>query len=99
MLEKILPVLSAALALCESGSPVESFLSQAASRLTAAQVSGAEPSDVDWAVIDQAAAAALLKVKGYVSMTAALLQTPQAQSPTPPSPTPAAIKINDHTDV
>ena len=62
--------------------------------LSAAQASGGDLTAADWAMIDQAAAANLLKLKGYANLTSALLQAPSAPPPAAPI-APAAPALAD----
>lgn len=53
----ILKILQIALALAEAGSEVATFLTQATTRVTAAQAAGTELTDADWDFLDAAATA------------------------------------------
>jgi hypothetical protein len=78
----VLEILNALLALIEPTSPAQPLVAGLASRLTQVHASGADISDADKAVIDQAVASRLLVAKGYSSLTAALLQAPAAPATT-----------------
>ena len=93
-LPMILQIFEAALALADTGSQVYDFLTQVTARLSAAQASGGDLTAADWAMIDQAAAANLLKLKGYANLTSALLQSPSAPPPAAPI-APAAPALAD----
>ena len=78
----ILDVLNTAIAVADEGSQVYTFLSGAVSRLEAAQAAGGDPTPADWAYIDQLGAQYLTQLKGYKSVSSALLAVPPAQPKT-----------------
>lgn len=78
----ILGVLKTALAVADAASPVYTFLTSVVSRLEAAQAENRDLTAEDWAYIDQLAAQYLTQLKGYHSVTAALLALAPAQPPT-----------------
>ncbi len=69
----ILQILNAAVALAGEGSQIYTFLTSVVSRLQAAQAAGTDPTAQDWAYIDQLGAQYLTQLKGYESVTAAIL--------------------------
>ncbi len=72
----ILQILQAALAVAGEGTQVFNFLSSVVTRLQTAQAAGTDPTAEDWAYIDQVGAQYLTQLKGFASLTGALLSLP-----------------------
>ncbi len=78
-------ILQAAVQLAETGSQVYTFLSTVSAKIQAGQAAGTDLTPADWAYLDSLAAQNLAQIKGYASITDALL----AVSASTPAPAPA----------